>query len=84
MNRMWMAAGVAVVNGHSDQGQKLRSARHGPESADLRPFSGVLNSDLGSSSRWPWRRCPEETGGGISPITAACAYWHQLATTCVN
>ncbi|KAH6795451.1 hypothetical protein C2S51_036437 [Perilla frutescens var. frutescens] len=25
MNRMWMAAGVAVVNNHSDQGQKIKS-----------------------------------------------------------
>ncbi|KAK4382480.1 hypothetical protein Sango_2867500 [Sesamum angolense] len=26
MNRLWMAASVAVVNSHSDQGQKLKSA----------------------------------------------------------
>ncbi|KAL6535835.1 hypothetical protein OROHE_012679 [Orobanche hederae] len=59
MNRLWVAAGVAVVNGHSDQGQKLKSGlkslNHGKkrflstggDAADLRPISGVLNSELG-------------------------------------
>ncbi|GFQ04487.1 hypothetical protein PHJA_002592600 [Phtheirospermum japonicum] len=55
MNRLYIAASVAVVNGHSDQGQKLTSglrslnhgSGHGPEAADLRPLSGVLNSNIG-------------------------------------
>ncbi|GFP89545.1 hypothetical protein PHJA_001098100 [Phtheirospermum japonicum] len=42
MNRLWVAAGVAVVNGHSDHGKK----RFG-DAADLRPISGVLNSEVG-------------------------------------
>ncbi|KAL1560712.1 hypothetical protein AAHA92_10894 [Salvia divinorum] len=54
MNRVWMAASVAVVNGHSEQGQKLKSGltslNHGKQrffsAADLRPFSGALNTDM--------------------------------------
>ncbi|XP_047943704.1 uncharacterized protein LOC125190432 [Salvia hispanica] len=56
MNRVWMAASVAVVNGHSDKGQKLKSGltslHHGGKkrsffsAADLRPFSGALNTDM--------------------------------------
>ncbi|KAL1555585.1 hypothetical protein AAHA92_11302 [Salvia divinorum] len=51
LNRLWMAASVAVVNGHSEQGQKLKSGlaslNHGKKrlfsssgrnAADLRPF----------------------------------------------
>ncbi|KAG6404869.1 hypothetical protein SASPL_132446 [Salvia splendens] len=50
-NRVWMAASVAVVNGHSEQGQKLKSGltslNHGKKrlfsssGADLRPFSAT-------------------------------------------
>ncbi|KAL6554013.1 hypothetical protein OROMI_019686 [Orobanche minor] len=59
LNRLWVAAGVAVVNGHSDQGQKLKSGLKslnqgkkrllsaGGYTADLRPIYGVLNSELG-------------------------------------
>ncbi|KAK4397986.1 UNVERIFIED_CONTAM: hypothetical protein Scaly_1188400 [Sesamum calycinum] len=59
MNRLWMAASVAVVNGHSDQGQKLKSGlkslnhskrrflSNGGDGADFRPLSGVLNSEFG-------------------------------------
>ncbi|KAL0354199.1 UNVERIFIED_CONTAM: hypothetical protein Sangu_1001200 [Sesamum angustifolium] len=59
MNRLWMAASVAVVNGHSDQGQKLKSGlkslnhskrrflSNGGDSSDFRPLSGVLNSEFG-------------------------------------
>ncbi|KAL3820968.1 hypothetical protein ACJIZ3_006873 [Penstemon smallii] len=61
INRAWMAATVAVVNTHSDQGQKLKSGlkslNHGKkrymsvaDAADLRPLSGFLNSDLGGFS----------------------------------
>ncbi|KAH6785564.1 Wound-responsive family protein [Perilla frutescens var. hirtella] len=58
MNRVWMAASVAVVNGHADQGQKLKSGlksiNHGKkrfftaggDAADLRPLSGALNTDI--------------------------------------
>ncbi|XP_057792621.1 uncharacterized protein LOC131009332 [Salvia miltiorrhiza] len=58
INRVWMAASVAVVNGHSDQGQKLKSGltslNHGKkrffsagrDAADLRPFTGALNTDM--------------------------------------
>ncbi|KAL3645424.1 hypothetical protein CASFOL_010604 [Castilleja foliolosa] len=59
MNMLWVAAGAAVMNGHSDQGQKLKSGlksfNHGKkrflspggDASDLRPVSGVLNSDVG-------------------------------------
>ncbi|GFQ08438.1 hypothetical protein PHJA_002987800 [Phtheirospermum japonicum] len=61
MNRIYMAASVAVVNTHADQGQKLNSAlkslNHarkqffsggpGPDAVSFRPFSSVLNSSLG-------------------------------------
>ncbi|KAL7128897.1 hypothetical protein ABFS83_13G025200 [Erythranthe nasuta] len=59
MSRVWAAASVAVVNSHSDQGQKLKtglkSLNHGKkrffsgggDAADLRPLSGALNSELG-------------------------------------
>ncbi|KAI3698269.1 hypothetical protein L2E82_42524 [Cichorium intybus] len=56
-----MTAGVAVVNGHTDQGHKLKSgiksfqqgkkaftsSAAGADPADLRPFSGVVGSDVG-------------------------------------
>nr|KAJ0218193.1 hypothetical protein LSAT_V11C300117560 [Lactuca sativa] len=52
VNRVWMAAGVAVVNGHTDQSYKLKSLlinsfRHGKKAftSDLRPLSGLLISD---------------------------------------
>ncbi|CAA0816189.1 Wound-responsive family protein [Striga hermonthica] len=57
MNRLWMA--VAVVNGHTDQGHKLKSGlkslNHGKkhcfpaagDAADVRPISGALNSEMG-------------------------------------
>ncbi|KAL3848907.1 hypothetical protein ACJIZ3_010789 [Penstemon smallii] len=61
MKRVWMATTVAVVNSHSEQGQKLRSGLkslnhgkkrffsggHGPDAADLRPFSAAVNSQSG-------------------------------------
>ncbi|KAM7503518.1 hypothetical protein LguiB_002422 [Lonicera macranthoides] len=60
LNRVWMAATVAVVNGHTDQPHKLRSGlrslHHGKkrfsstsgtgvDPVDLRPLYGVLESD---------------------------------------
>ncbi|KAK1437963.1 hypothetical protein QVD17_03764 [Tagetes erecta] len=55
LSRVWMAAGVAVVNGHShrDQGYKLKSVfnsllrRHGFTSSAscFRPFYGILQSN---------------------------------------
>ena len=49
-SRVWMAAGVAVVNGHTEQGYKLRSLvnsiRHGVDVSDLRPFSSLLRSNV--------------------------------------
>ena len=49
-SRVWMAAGVAVVNGHTEQGCKLRSLvnsfRHGLNVSDLRPFSSLLRSNV--------------------------------------
>nr|GEX10073.1 thiolase-like protein [Tanacetum cinerariifolium] len=49
-NRVWIAAGVAVVNGHTEQGYKLRSLvnsfRHGVIVSDLRPFSSLLRSNV--------------------------------------
>ncbi|XP_009763651.1 uncharacterized protein [Nicotiana sylvestris] len=61
LNRVWVAATVAVVNGHSDHGQKvksgLKSLHHSKKrfsssstssGADaLRPLSGMLGSDVG-------------------------------------
>ncbi|PWA68323.1 hypothetical protein CTI12_AA307330 [Artemisia annua] len=44
-----MAAGVAVANGHKEQGHKLRSLvnsfRH-VNSSDLRPFSTLVRSNV--------------------------------------
>ncbi|OVA07998.1 Protein of unknown function wound-induced [Macleaya cordata] len=56
--RVWMAASVAVVQGHTDQGFKwntgLRSLQFttkrlssSESSVDFRPFAGVLSSDFG-------------------------------------
>lgn len=61
LNRVWMSTGVAIVNSHTDQGHKLKSgikslqqtkkaftsSSSGVNPADLRPISGVLNSDAG-------------------------------------
>ncbi|KAL7000288.1 hypothetical protein U1Q18_001436, partial [Sarracenia purpurea var. burkii] len=63
LNRIWMAASVAVVNGHTDPVCKLKSGlkslHHGKKRfsaspveaggnpADLRPISSLLDSDLG-------------------------------------
>ncbi|GJV02178.1 hypothetical protein Tco_1335747 [Tanacetum coccineum] len=45
-----MAAGVAVVNGHTEQGYKLKSLvnsfRHGVNVSDLRLFSSLLQSSV--------------------------------------
>ncbi|CAA0837134.1 Wound-responsive family protein [Striga hermonthica] len=58
MSRMYMAAAVAAVKSHSDQGQKLKSlgrvknrffsGRQGPDAADLRPLSVVVKSGDGA------------------------------------
>ncbi|KAI3698270.1 hypothetical protein L2E82_41676 [Cichorium intybus] len=56
-----MTAGVAVANGHTDQGHKLKlgiksfqqgkkafsSSGAGADPADLRPLSGILGSEVG-------------------------------------
>ncbi|KAJ9549946.1 hypothetical protein OSB04_022489 [Centaurea solstitialis] len=54
--RVWMAAGVAIVNGHTDQGCKLKSLvtnsfRHANfnSSQYLRPFSSLLRSNVSIS-----------------------------------
>ncbi|KAJ9549933.1 hypothetical protein OSB04_022476 [Centaurea solstitialis] len=58
MSRVFMTAGVAVANGHTDQGHKLKSGiksfqqgkkafTSSADPADLRPLSGVLGSDVG-------------------------------------
>ncbi|KAJ9549937.1 hypothetical protein OSB04_022480 [Centaurea solstitialis] len=63
ISRVWMAAGVALINGHTDQASKLKplikSIRQGKKAftsssgdhppSDLRPLSGFLGStvDLG-------------------------------------
>ncbi|KAK9047838.1 hypothetical protein SSX86_033200 [Deinandra increscens subsp. villosa] len=61
MSRVFMTAGVAVANGHTDQGHKLKSgikslhqnkkaftsSVSGADPADLRPIYGVLGSDVG-------------------------------------
>ncbi|KAG5535315.1 hypothetical protein RHGRI_023175 [Rhododendron griersonianum] len=59
-SRVWMAASVAVLNGHSDQGHKLKTGlksihhhgkkRFSSDPADLRPLSAVAGSDLAAGS----------------------------------
>ncbi|KAL4585141.1 hypothetical protein LXL04_009756 [Taraxacum kok-saghyz] len=62
LNRVWMTAGVAVVNGHTDQDHKLKSGMKsfqqgkkafgssvGVDHTEIRPFSGVLGSDVGGT-----------------------------------
>lgn len=44
LNRVWMAASVAVVNGYSDHGEKWKSG-----ASDVKLFSGFLGSDLRGS-----------------------------------
>ncbi|KAG5545435.1 hypothetical protein RHGRI_017801 [Rhododendron griersonianum] len=69
LSRVWMAATVAVVNGHADQGCKLKSAirsfHHSKQRisssaagspADLRPLSCANGSDLGGFVRGEERR----------------------------
>ncbi|KAK2370529.1 hypothetical protein P8452_57699 [Trifolium repens] len=61
LNRVWMAATVAVAQGHTDPGHKCKSAIgsiHQNRSrlftagslSDLRPLSGVVVSDVSVSS----------------------------------
>ncbi|XP_021685132.2 uncharacterized protein LOC110668265 [Hevea brasiliensis] len=56
LNRVYMAASVAVVQGHADQGYKwtssFKSLQHGKrrlfptgESSELRPLAGAAGSD---------------------------------------
>ncbi|PWA78645.1 hypothetical protein CTI12_AA212250 [Artemisia annua] len=65
ISRVFMTAGVAVANGHTDQGHKLKSGiksiQHGKKAftcsssgndpADLRPLSGVHGSDVSGEQR---------------------------------
>ncbi|KAL8254145.1 hypothetical protein R6Q59_032366 [Mikania micrantha] len=64
VSRVWMAAGVAVVNGHTDQGYKIRSVvnsfRHGKkvlassagvDPIDLRPLSALQRSHVDAGDR---------------------------------
>ncbi|GMY10025.1 wound-responsive family protein [Fagus crenata] len=57
LNRVWMAAGVAVVQGKTDQGHKWKSGIKsvqlrkqklfsGDDTSDLRPLSGMIRSDF--------------------------------------
>ncbi|KAG6385136.1 hypothetical protein SASPL_153964 [Salvia splendens] len=57
-NRMWAAAGVAVANSLSDQGQKIKAGlkplsygKHrfysGGDASDLRPLSAIVSSGIG-------------------------------------
>lgn len=47
---LWMAAGVVVVQGHTDQGRKgkpgLRKFFSSSDSSDLRPISGMNILDI--------------------------------------
>ncbi|KAG2712353.1 hypothetical protein I3843_04G112300 [Carya illinoinensis] len=77
LNRVWMAASVAVVQGHADQGHKLKSGANSlqlgrrkffsgnNDSSDLRPLSGMVGSDLdgflGSSDIEDRKRQAEES-----------------------
>ncbi|KAH1222540.1 hypothetical protein GmHk_12G035669 [Glycine max] len=60
LNRVWMAATVAVAQGHTDPGHKCKTAltsiHHnrsrlfsGGALSDLRPLSGVVGSDVAGS-----------------------------------
>ncbi|KAI3728725.1 hypothetical protein L6452_17366 [Arctium lappa] len=67
VSRVWMAAGVAVINGHTDQACKLKSViksvRQGKKAftssssstdhtpSDLRPLSGILGSTVDLGDR---------------------------------
>ncbi|KAI3812238.1 hypothetical protein L1987_16945 [Smallanthus sonchifolius] len=65
LNRVWMTAGVAVFNGHTDQGLRLKSgiksfqqgkkaftsSAAGPDPADLRPFLAVVGSEVVGEER---------------------------------
>ncbi|KAI3728716.1 hypothetical protein L6452_17357 [Arctium lappa] len=61
MSRVWMAAGVAIVNGHTDQSYKLKSLiinsfRHAnrlpfTSSHHLRPFSSLVRSNVNVGDR---------------------------------
>ncbi|KAL3714848.1 hypothetical protein ACJRO7_006710 [Eucalyptus globulus] len=63
LNRAWMAVGVAAVQGHSDQGMRLkygvksihqgkRRLFSGVEAADVRPLAGAVGSELdGAAAR---------------------------------
>ncbi|KAI3787358.1 hypothetical protein L1987_41778 [Smallanthus sonchifolius] len=61
VSRVWMAAGIAVVNEHSDQGYKLRSLfRHGKkvftsstgvEPGGLRSLSALSRSNVDVGAR---------------------------------
>lgn len=64
LTRVWMAAGVALVNGHTDQGCKLKSLiksiRHSKkaftssstaEHSDLRPFSSFLGAKIDAGNK---------------------------------
>lgn len=58
VNRVWMAASVAVVQGHTDHGHRWKSgfksfqtsrrffSSGAGESTGLRPLSGAIGSDL--------------------------------------
>ncbi|XP_030513182.1 uncharacterized protein LOC115727156 [Rhodamnia argentea] len=68
MNRAWMAVGVAAVQGHSDQGMRLKSGLQavqsgkrrlfsGPDAADLRPLAGAVGTELDGTAA---RSCGDE------------------------
>lgn len=76
LNRVWMAATVAVINGPTDHHHKLssglRSLHHGKkrfsstsgsgvDPADLRPLYGVLESDCGEIFVGEERRNADES-----------------------
>ncbi|KAK7401984.1 hypothetical protein VNO78_13900 [Psophocarpus tetragonolobus] len=61
LNRVWMAATVAVAQGHTDPGHKCKTAltsiHHnrsrlfsGGSLSDLRPLSGVVGSEVAGAS----------------------------------
>ncbi|KAI3440703.1 uncharacterized protein J3R85_003143 [Psidium guajava] len=46
LNRAWMAVGVAAVQGHSDQGMRLKSGLKSVQTGKRRLFSGGDAADL--------------------------------------
>ncbi|WMV59745.1 hypothetical protein MTR67_053130 [Solanum verrucosum] len=72
LSRVWMAASLAVVNGHSGHGEKLKS-----DVADVRLFAGVLAGSVAVESRQIGI-----TGKSNATLVCNLTYGAQLGDTC--